>query len=209
MCLVCALFTHNAMALCEQGPIQIITRLKKGTPVYNHSLSRAEFSRVSPIPVSPNTVGLTVQNLSSSMQFETEAKRDRNETCATIRKIVFEYGYDKIPVYIDKKYPTNSCPYRVTKKHEDYHVAVLQQAISFFEPDIKKKLREVARQVKSQPVRSNQELQNWKRQQQQKITAGMKPLLTHIQNKMNEKNAAIDTPESYRKTTAECSQSSW
>ncbi len=207
--LLCLFTAQNASALCEQGTIQIITKLKKGKVVYNHSLSRDEFAKVSPTPVSPDTVGLTVQQLETKTELFTRTKRDGEKNCAVIYKIIFEFGYDKIPVYIDKKYAEGSCPYQVTKKHEDYHVNVLQQAISFFEPDIKTELRKTLRKIKSQPLRSTKDLKSWTKEQQHKISKDMEPLITHIQKKMDEKNAAIDTPKSYRKTTAECPQGSW
>ncbi len=207
--LLCLTFAQNASALCEQGSVQIVTKINKGTPVYDNTRSREEFSKLTNFSYNPNTVGLTHTILRHSLKLETKTKKSGKETCAVLKKVIFEFGYDKIPVYIDKKHKPGSCPYKVTKNHEDYHVAVSQQAMDFFEQDIKKHLKQVVRSVKSQPVTTNVQLQNWANEQQQKIMSGMTPVINHIQSKINEKNAAIDTPESYRKTTALCPNSNW
>ncbi len=203
--LLCLFLTQNANAFCPKRPVTINITANPGKVVYNHNYSRNEFSRFSKSPVSPNTLGLTITNLELKMNGETYAERQgKNKFCVGISKINFEIGYDEILVLIDKKYPTNSCNYKVIKEHENYHVAVSQQAMKFFRQDIEKELREAVDLLQSQVVYDSTRAQQIMDKQFKEIQKKVNPLFAHINKKIAEKNYKIDTPESYRATTKLC-----
>ncbi len=207
--LICLLFSQNATALCEQNDVKIKFRLKPGKVVYNHSLSKNEFYRYSPYPVPKNTLGLTVSELQIKAQGIPYVKPDGNRYCIGISEVVFEIGYDQIDVLIDKKYRKGSCPYDVIKKHEDYHVRVSQEALTFFQKDIKKELRKAVRRIRPEHAYSSTRADQILKKQFDRIMLKLQPLINHINNKINEHQAEIDTPESYRKETLKCPRKQW
>lgn len=202
--LICLLFAQNAMALCAQNKVEIITYAKPGKVVYDHTLSRHQFQKVSPVPVSPNTLGLTLTHLTVNATGTPYIQREGGRFCIGIQKVIFEIGYDEIKVLIDKKYPVNSCPYRVIKEHENYHVAVSQQGMAFFKKDIEKALKEAVTELRPEYAYSAERAKQIMKKQFDLVLKRINPLIKHINQKIAEKNYEIDTPESYRKTTKLC-----
>lgn len=202
--LICLLWVQNATALCAKNNIEVVIRARPGKVVYDHSLSRHQFQSVSPVPVSPNTLGLTLTNLKISASGIPYLKKEQNRYCIGIQKVVFEIGYDNIKVLIDKKYPVNSCPYRVIKEHENYHVAVSQQGMVFFKKDIEKALKDAVSELRPEYAYSETRAEQIMQKQFDTVLKRINPLVDHINRKITEKNYEIDTPESYRKTKMLC-----
>lgn len=207
--LICLFFSQNAMALCEKNKIKIHIELDTGRVVYNHSLSKTEFQKVSPVPIPNNISGLTLLNLERSMRGKAHIRPEGNRYCIGVEEIEFHMGYEEIEVLIDKKYPVDSCPYRVIKEHENYHVAVAQEGLAFFKKDIEAALQKATQNIRPEYAYSAQRAEQIMSKQLQQILQRIEPLLNHIQKKANEKNAAIDTPDSYRKTTSLCPRNQW
>ena len=191
-------------AFCPKKPVKINIVTKPGKVIYDHSHSRQEFGRLSHTKVSPNTLGLTATKLDISMDGESYIEGRGARKCTGVSSVTFYIGYDEIKVYIDKKYPKNSCNYRVIKEHEDYHVGVAQQAISFFKPDIERELKKAVQQLTPEVTYSSERANQVMVRQFTQIKKHLQPLLNHINNKIASKNYEIDTPESYRETTKLC-----
>ncbi len=198
------LYAQNANALCAKNRIKINITAPNPVVIYDSSHTHEEFAHLTKANVQANTLGLTTATMQVGMNGKTYAQQEGNRVCIGLKTINFTLGYQSLKVYIDKKYPKNSCNYKVIKDHEDYHVAVFQQALTFFRPDIERELREAVKNLRPEyaytETRANQIMQKQFNQIQKKI----KPLLDHINRKIAEKNYAIDTPESYRKTTKLC-----
>ncbi len=201
--LLCLFLSLNANAICSQHDIKMNIVVEKGQVKYDHTRSRKEFERFAKTR-NPNMLGLTVANLRLNMGGKSTIQSNGKQYCATISEINFYLGFDEIDVYIDKKYPKNSCNYKVIKEHEDYHVAVSQQAMIFFKPDIDRELKQIVSQLKPEYTNSRTNAERIKDKQFKMIQKQIEPLLKHINKKINEKNSAIDTPESYAKTTKKC-----
>ena len=199
------LLAHTSFASCVRYPIQYNVKTDTGKVVYNTKLSRTEFAKATKIKVSPHTVGLTVTP-SPMMDLKTtkQIRQTGDSACVQLSNVEFTIRYDTITVYIDKKYPKNSCNFKVTKEHEDYHVAVFQQAIEFFKPDIEKALKNAIQELKPEKVFSEKQADIVIQKQKNQIYKKLKPVMEHINKKIVEKNYAIDTPESYKKTTKRC-----
>lgn len=76
--------------------------------------------------------------------------------------------------------------------------------MSFFKPDIEDALRKAVSRVKPVEVRSQKEAEHVFQKQFYQVMNDLQPLIDHINKKIAEKNYEIDTPESYRETTALC-----
>ena len=206
-CAILSLFlSQNASAFCDTLNVRVDISTNPGNVQYITTKSKDEFIRGSKQVVSPNTLGLTVSNLTVSAKARAKIEELGNQYCASLGALHFNMGYESgdLKVYIDKKYKPGSCEYEVIRQHEDYHVKVAQQAVLFFKPDIEKKIHEVVGKLRPQVVRSKKEADAVVQSQSNQISAELMPLIDHINKTIAAKNAAIDTPESYAKTTAMC-----
>ncbi|MDD3668729.1 MAG: hypothetical protein PHX68_00295 [Alphaproteobacteria bacterium] len=202
--LLSVFFAQNASALCDpiRTKVEIIT--KPGNVEYITKYSRDEFIKMAPTKVSPNTMGLTVTRLGAQGSAEGYLKQGGAGACAGIEKVIVTIGYDDLIVYIDKKYKPNSCEYRVIKDHEDYHVAVSQQAMAFYRKDIEKTIRKAVDKLSVRKVRSQAEAHRVVEEQLNQVMAELQVLVARMNQKIAEKNYLIDTPESYRETSKKC-----
>ena len=207
LCAVLSLFlSQNASAFCDTLNTRVNITTNPGNVQYITTKSRSEFIKGSNQVVSPNTLGLTVSNLTIWGSARSNIERLDKQICASLGVLNFKMGYENgdLKVYIDKKYKPGSCEYEVIREHENYHVAVAQQAMLFFKPDIEKKIHEIVGKMRPQIVRSEKEINQVIQAQFDQIISELKPLIDHINKTIAEKNAKIDTPESYAQTTALC-----
>lgn len=202
--LLCLVLSQNANALCQKNQIKMNIIMDPAEVVYHHNLSRKDFKRLVEGNLNPNTLGLTIAQTRLKMNGKPYVQNEGSRVCIGIQEINFYIGYDQIDVYIDKKYAKSSCNYKVIKDHEDYHVGVFQQAMIFFRPDIERELREAVADIRPEYAYSSARAEQIMEKLFNRIHERLKPLLNHINRKIAEKNNAIDTPESYRKTTALC-----
>ena len=207
LCAVLSLFlSQNASAFCDVVSTRVNITTNPGNVQYITTKSRSEFLHGANQVVSPNTLGLTVSNLSVSGTAQVNIETLGKQICASLGVLNFKMGYQNgdLKVYIDKKYKPGSCEYEVIREHEKYHVDVAQQAMLFFKEDIEKKIHEIVGKMRPKIVRSEKEANALIQDQFNQIIAELTPLIQHINKKIAEKNAKIDTPESYAKTTALC-----
>lgn len=205
----CLFFAQNAQALCAQNAIELTVRIRQGEVVYDHSLSKNAFYKVSPKPIAPNTLGLTLINLKTAMTGKPYLRQEGKAYCVGVDEIIFEMGYDEIKVFIDKKYPVNSCPYRVVMDHENYHAAVAQEGLSFFKKDIEAALKKATQSIRPEVVYSTTRGEQIMKKHINDVLRKMQPTLRYIDKKLAEKNSAIDTPASYRQSTSLCPAKDW
>ena len=203
--LLCLILSQNASAFCPTVTPWATIETKPGYVRYITHLSRDEFLRRAPQKMSPNTLGMTVSKLGITGQAEPDVQQiNRQTACVQIKEFKLTLGYDTLDVYIDKKYKPKSCEYEVVKEHENYHVRVSQEAMTFFKPDVEKSLRAALAKIKPETARTSAEAQKIFERQFAQVIREIQPLIDHINKKIAEKNYIIDTPESYAKTTALC-----
>lgn len=212
MGLLCLIFSIAANAFCDRHPIdiKIVTHIPK--PTYYHHLRGQDFpfTAKTKMPDSSEMMvrGLTVSKVDVSGITKSYVENKRHEVCVGLKEIIFEIGLEKLDVYIDKKYPTNSCAYKVVKEHEDIHVNIFRQAVSFYRRDIESELRKAVDKLypislyKSEA--SQRRIDELTKQEFVRVLNEIKPLLNFINHKIDEKNALIDTEENYRATSAKC-----
>ena len=204
MTLLCLFLSVNANAFCRQITPYTSVSAKSGHVRYITHLSRNEFLRKAPTKMSPNTLGMTVSKLGISGSAEPDIQQNGITACVQIGRMKIDIGYETLDVYIDKKYKPGTCEYEVVKEHENYHVRVSQEAMSFFKPDIEDALKKAVARVKPVEVRSQKEAERVFQNQFNQVMREVQPLIDHINKKIAEKNYEIDTPESYRETTMLC-----
>ncbi len=209
LCAILSLFlSQNASAFCDKISTRVQITTNPGNVKYITTLSRSDFIQGKKYKVSPNTLGLTVADLSISIAGKAQPKIERQgkQICVSLDALAFKMGYEKdgLKVYIDKKYKPGSCEYEVIREHENHHVAVAQQAMLFFRPDIEAKIHEIISNLRPQIVTSEKDITKVIEKQTKQVITELEPLLRHINQTIAKKQAQIDTPESYEKTQALC-----
>lgn len=210
--LLCLIFSMGANAFCDRYPIDIKIVTHIPNPTYYHHLKGRDFpfAAKTKMPDSSEMMvrGLTVSKVDVSGTTKSYVENKRNEVCVGLKEIVFKIGLEKLDVYIDKKYRPNSCAYKVVKEHEDIHVNIFRQAVSFYRRDIESELRKAV--DKLYPVSlykseaSQRRIDELTKQEFVRVLNEIKPLLNFINRKIDEKNSLIDTEENYRATSARC-----
>lgn len=192
-------------AACNLPDPKITLLMKPGTITYNTSLSKNEFMQKAQEGVSPETaVGLTVAQMGLTIRGKPRLKPNGRKSCVGLEEIIFEMGFDTIDVYIDRKYKPGSCEYKVVREHENYHAQVSRQAMVFFRSDLDKALKKAVAKYRPQYVYSQSQAERIVNQQFENIVNEMRPVIDHINKIIAQKNAAIDTPQAYQKTTSKC-----
>lgn len=200
---LCFIYSSIALGACPNDKPYVLLTTSKGTVKYITNMARKDF--IAKYPGTPDTtLGLTVADLQVKMIGEPRLSQNGRNSCVSLKEINFQIGYDDILVYIHKDYKPGSCQYRVVKDHENYHVAVHRQAMSFFKSDIETALRKAVSKLKPEYVQSSAQAQRIVDKQVAQIQKEIAPLLNHINQKIREKNAAIDTPQSYEATSKLC-----
>ena len=203
--LVCLFFCSNAIAICEKQEVEVDFSYKVGPVFYNNKLGQNEFkSLFGKDKVSYRVGGLTVGKLNVSYEPIGSIIKTKDGFCVNLDKINFKIGYDKFDVYIDKKYKKDSCQYNAVKTHEDEHVLIFKEAMTFFAPDLKKSIRESVANILPEKVYDSVRAEQIFHKKAKEVLSDIRPLLNHINQKIEEKQALIDTVDSYEKVQRKC-----
>ncbi len=195
---------QSEASFCTTMNTRVLVRTQLGSPTYISQYSKEDFLAKANSNLSPYTLGLTISKLDVSLSSRPKITRLGTQFCAVLKDLEVNIGYPELTVYIDKKYPVSSCEYQTIKEHEDYHVLVAQQALSFFKPDIEKTIKNSLKKLSPQITNSKTEASKKANEMILVIKEDLQPIIRHINKKLDEKNAAIDTEEMYQATTAVC-----
>ncbi|MBP5343976.1 MAG: hypothetical protein J6Y85_02755 [Alphaproteobacteria bacterium] len=201
---VSPVFAQNATSFCSAINTRVNVKLNMSVPKYITTLSRQDFLKKAKGKASPYTLGLTVSQLQLNGDAKARTTVQNDKVCVGISELDIVLEDPDLTVYIDKKYTPSSCAYKAIYEHEKYHVAVSQQAMLFFKNDIEEALKKAVQSTPPVVISKNENVQTAMGRQFDSIMNKLEPLIKHINNKIQEKNAAIDTPESYAATQALC-----
>ena len=138
------------------------------------------------------------------MRVKVRAKRiGSNRFCGQLSGVDARLGYDKLKVYIARKYRPGSCNYRSILDHENRHVAVFRSTLFKYAPRIERRLKRLAANLG--PVLAGS-ADKAAKILQKKMQRELKPLFREMNREMDFRNAKLDTPQNYQKEQARCSQ---
>ena len=182
-------------------PIDVELLIDLGKPKYINSLSGTEF------PAKPysTTMGLTTAYLKTEMNATNFVQEINHQTvCLGLKKLIVKISYPDIKVFIDKKYRPGSCPYKVIREHENYHVRVHQEGLNFFSKKIKEALVIAANKIVPIQISDVREGEKAFEGMIQAIQKDIAPLLSYVEYRIKEQNMVIDTKSSYKKDAEKC-----
>ena len=186
-----------------------ITR-NDGAIEYNNRNSRADLQRMQRRTVRTGAfgnqwtpVGLTLTELKYGMRVKIEAiQLGDQQFCARLTGVNAHLGYDKIQVFVARKFQPGSCHYNSVTEHELTHVRVFQNTLNSYFPRLQRRLERAAQAV--QPIRANSP-QAAAARLQRHLSATIDPLFKDMNRTLDRENAKLDTPARYRAEQARCS----
>ena len=197
--------------LCQSSNVSpnVTLRIEPGKIVISNRYSRNQISRLPDRQSSPlgleshwQHVGLALAERQFSMQVKVHAKRiGGNRYCGQLSRVDARLGYDKLKVYIARKYRPGSCHYRSILNHENRHISVFTTTLVKFAPRIDRRLKRVATNLGPVVARSADQTA---KVLQQKLQRELKPLFHEMDREIHFRNAKLDTPQNYKKEQAAC-----
>ncbi|MDP4795521.1 MAG: hypothetical protein NWR87_01285 [Rhodospirillales bacterium] len=191
------------------GKIDVRIDRLDGQVVLNNERSRDSLSRMQSQSGRANAlgsawtpVGLTLTELTYKMRLKLEALPLSNgRYCARLTNLDAELGYDKLKVYIARKFRPGSCAYSSINEHEMTHVAVFRQALDDYFPRLQRSLDRAARELQPVLASSPDQAGIYLRK---RLNATVQSLFLEMNRVLDRNNALLDTPERYRLEQARC-----
>ena len=176
-------FEHN---LDEQALKKLVQKLER-----NMHLTRGQ------------PLGLTAGPVFANYQTRVRTfKRQHGGYCVWPVAVKVKIGFEKLTVYLNRKYAAGSCEYEAVLNHEMEHVAVNRAAVTDYLPQLR---RLIATALRAKPA---MQILGVKRQARDAYLLYLKrriePSLRVIEAERRRKNDAIDTPENYRAIAEKC-----
>lgn len=149
-------------------------------------------------------IGLTLTELQFRMNISVSTlSRPNRGHCATVSAVEATLGYDKITVYLDKRYRKGSCQHLSVLEHEKEHVAIFRDTLARYAPKVERRLTRAAAGLKpvsaSSPNLAAEKLQKALQRQ-------MEPLFKEMNRTLDRENDRIDTSVNYKREQARCSK---
>ena len=197
------IFTQSAWGQCasvRQSPRTEVI-IETGRAIVDNSKPRSAF----PSQTSATTMGLTIANITHQIQIEPDTRKiANNQTCIVLNKVKLTVSIPELNVYIDKKYKPGSCQYSVISQHEQKHVRIHQNGLKASKDKLQKALDEAVKEQKPIPLSRYEHPQQKINKQLQNITRKVEIAIKEVQDEINKRNQALDTPESYRHESRKC-----
>jgi hypothetical protein len=177
---------------------------------YDTGRSRDELDRLQGRPGSADRrhgwhpIGLTLTELQFRMQIRvnTLARADKSH-CAVLAAVDATLGYDKITIYVDRRYPPGSCQHQSVLDHEHTHLAVFRDTLAIFAPKVEQRLTEAAQRLKPVTARAAEEAAA---KLQKTLQREMEPLFNEMNRRLDSDNARLDSKDNYLREQSRCSK---
>lgn len=149
-----------------------------------------------------NPVGLTSTELGFSMNVRINAvPTGRGEYCGYIETVNASFGYERLVVYVARKYRPGSCHYASIMEHEKTHVLVFRRLLDQYAPRLDRRLTTAAHRMPPVVV-ANPKLAATRLKD--KLRREVQPLFREMNRELDRANATLDTAANYKREQARC-----
>jgi len=149
-------------------------------------------------------IGLTLTEVQFRMQIRVNTLGGADSShCAVISAVDATIGYDKITIYIDRRYPSGTCQHQSVLDHEHMHVAVFRDTLAVYATRVEQRLGEAARRLRPATGRTA-ELAAAKLQKA--LQREMEPLFNEMNRRLDADNARLDNKDNYLREQSRCSK---
>ena len=172
------------------------------------ALTVAQLTRLpgrSPGPVgttSGHVLGLTQARYGEQSQVSALFKAMGDGTyCSAPRAVTVTFGFQKRTVHVAREIPAESCLHGEVLAHEMRHVAVDEELLREFMPQIRSRLEEVVARL--EPVRSRSQAQAMAAIRRP-LESAMRGIMRDFGRERDRRQARIDTVEEYERVSRVC-----
>ena len=180
-----------------------------GDIVYDNGKSRAELQRMqgrqgaAGLNRGWHAIGLTRTELQFQMKIRVSTlPRGDRAHCASLAAVDASLGYDRITIYIDRRYANGSCQYQSVLDHENLHLAVFRDTLALYAPEVERRLNDAAGRLQPVSARTPEQAAA---KLQKALQREMEPLFNDMNRHMDAENGRLDSADSYRREQARCS----
>ena len=181
-------------------PYEVKVRMELPPAPINHSLSIAKLTEGKLHRV---TLGKMASRIEVKFDTEYSAVPFGNKFCFWVQSIPVTLRYPSVEIYIAKEYGTRSCQYQAILAHEKDHVRIAQDNLERYTPSMRSALTSLliptgrAPQVVASPEQAKREVNALARKL-------LGPVSQNMFADLRKAQAAIDTPEEYRRVLRRC-----
>ena len=181
-------------------PYEVKVRMEMPPASINHDLSIAKLSKGK---FHGKILGKAAGRVEVKFATEYSAVPHGNQFCFWVQSIPVILRHSSIEIYIAKEYGTRSCQYRAILGHEKDHVRVAQDNLERYTPRIRSALTSLliptgrAPQVVASPEQAKREVNALARKL-------LGPVYRNMFADLKKAQAAIDSPEEYRRVFRRC-----
>lgn len=203
----------EAQAACPAAPNapSVSLRVKPGAVVVNNGHSRqglqSQRARQSAAPRLAKgwaPVGLTATETEFSMNLRVNAIPDgRGGYCGYLDTVNATVGYDRLTVYIARRYRPGSCQYNSIMEHEKLHVLVFRRALERYAPRLERRLTTLAGRQRPVAAASPKQVAALYKE---RLFRDIQPLIKEMHRQQDRSNAKLDTPENYKREQTRCAE---
>ena len=174
--------------------------------VYRNDQSRAQITALAGrqnVPLHIFNTGLTRHHTEFRVSPEFWwVELGKGRRCIGIGRVEAKWAISETIVDVAAEYRPGSCEYRAVREHEEEHVTLTKRAFDTIAPRMKARLDTLVARV--EPFVTELSADDAGNQLLKSLMDGTKGVLDEQERLRHDLNAAIDTPESYRRTTALC-----
>jgi hypothetical protein len=200
---------QNACPPPSNAP-SVSLRVKPGTVVVNNGHSRQGLQSQRASQAAPRLakgwapVGLTATETEFSMNLRVNAIPDgRGRYCGYLDTVNATVGYDRLTVYIARRYRPGSCQYNSIMEHEILHVLVFRRALERYAPRLERRLETLAARQRPILAASPKQVAALYKE---RLFRDIQPLIKEMHRQQDSSNAKLDTPENYKREQTRCAE---
>lgn len=190
----------------SNGPARVEFSTSVADPVYRNDRARAEMTAsVAPSLGTPEVEKSGVTAVETGFEvfprFEWVALPG-GRACVALQEVRTNWRITAIMVDVAAEYRPGSCQYREVRVHEEEHVRTNLQTFREFAPRMEARLRTVAHDIR--PMATQSDPDQAMQAMLQRLTEAARSVQAAYDAALRERNAVIDTPESYRAVSKRC-----
>lgn len=147
-------------------------------------------------------IGLTRTELQFRMRISVNTqRRDDNVHCAVVSVVDASLGYDRITIYVDRRYHPGSCQYDSVLAHENMHLSVFRNTLAIYAPRVERRLTEAAQRLKPVTARTAERAAA---KLQRALQREMEPLFNEMNRRLDAENNRLDNKDNYLREQSRC-----
>ncbi len=175
-------------------------------PVFDTSKPRLWITRQ--MGGNPMTRAQTQSSFQSriSGKFSTKTNHNTGMRCVYLThvKVLIE---GKLTVYIGREFVKNRCAFNNLREHEKLHVAIWQEKVRKYLPDMREAIHKEARMIR--PVMTKGKSEEIFKRITDRLTNRMRTIRIAMNREEQREQKALDTPQSYRALERKCKPNDW